>query len=49
MAEIGQKELKTDYPVVEGLEADEKHDGQENSLVAQEQNLIPKRYRVGID
>ena len=49
MATIGQQELKTKYPVVEGLEADEKHDGQENSLVPQQQSLIPKRLKVGMD
>lgn len=48
MAEIGNKELKTDYPVVEGLEADEKHDGQENQLIP-EQSFIPSRFKVGID
>ena len=49
MAEIGQQDLKTDYPVVEGLEADEKHDGQRNNLEIQEQSLIPDRWKKGID
>lgn len=31
----GQAEIKTKYPVVEGLASDEKHDGQENNLVAE--------------
>lgn len=40
MATIGQADLKTNYPVVEGLEADEKHDGQENNLVPEEKTLL---------
>ena len=40
MAEIGQKEIKTDYPVVEGLASDEKHEGSENFLVPEEKSLI---------
>ncbi len=42
MAEIGQADLKTNYPVVEGLEADQKHDGQENNLIAEESFIDPK-------
>jgi len=34
MATSGQAELKTDYPVDVGLEADEKHDGEVNNLVS---------------
>ena len=34
MAEIGQADLKTNYPVVQGLEANEKHDGVENNLIS---------------
>ena len=40
MATIGQQELKTNYPVVQGLEADEKHDGEVNNLVAEEGSLV---------
>ena len=42
MAETGQQDLKTNYPVVEGLEADQKHDGQENNLIAEQSFINPK-------
>ena len=42
MAEIGNKEIKRDYPVVEGLASDEKHEGSENNLVPEEKSLVPK-------
>ena len=47
MATSGQKELKTNYPVVEGLEADEKHDGQENNLIP-ETSLLKESESVGL-
>ena len=47
MATSGQKELKTKYPVVEGLGADQKHDGQENNLVAEEEDLNPSEENWG--
>ena len=46
MAEIGQQELKTNYPVVQGLEADEKHDGEENNLIAEDLSVINPKDRV---
>ena len=42
MAEIGNKEIKTNYPVVEGLAADEKHEGSENNLVPESKSLVPR-------
>ncbi len=39
-SEIGQQEIKRDYPVVEGLEATQKHHGSENFLVPEEKSLI---------
>lgn len=46
MAEIGQQELKTDYPVVEGLEADQKHHDQKNALEYQEGTTVLEREKV---
>jgi len=48
MATIGQAELKTNYPVVEGLEANQKHDGQENNLTPQEATLLMDYEKVMI-
>ncbi len=47
MATLGQADLKTNYPVVEGLEADQKHDGQENNLLPEEKSqTIRKRVDI---
>jgi len=44
----GEKELKRNWPVITGLEADDKHEGRQTNLVATEENLTPKRKRVGL-
>ena len=49
MAEIGNKEIRTNYPIVQGIEADEKHDGVNNSLEVQEKSLVPNRLKVGLN
>lgn len=46
MATIGQQEIKTKYPVTEGLEADQKHDGQVNNLVYEEGTSVLEREKV---
>jgi len=45
---IGEKELKTNYPIEEGLEADQKHEGRQQHLIPEEQSLILERDRKGI-
>lgn len=40
--EIGQQQIKTDFPVVESLAAADKHHGSENNLVPEEKSLINK-------
>ena len=44
----GEKELKTDYPIISGIEADEKHDGRQMHLVPEEASLIPEREMIGL-
>lgn len=45
---IGEKELKRDWPVVTGLDADSKHEGRQKNLVATEGSTIPIRKKVGL-
>lgn len=44
----GEKELKRDWPITSGIEADEKHEGRTPALVAQEESLVPQKDLVGI-
>ena len=44
----GEKEIKTKWPVVEGLEADEKHTGRKIELIAERGSFIPKRKKRGL-
>lgn len=44
----GEKELKRNWPHKSGLETDEKHEGRQKNLVAQEESLVPKKNLVGI-
>ena len=44
----GEKELKTEWPVIEGLEADEKHEGREINLVPEESNLTTSSQNFGM-
>ena len=46
MATIGQAELKTKYPVVEGLAANQKHDGQVSNLNANVETTISEKDKV---
>tara|TARA_R100001480_G_scaffold130684_2_gene128117 strand:+ start:563 stop:730 length:168 start_codon:yes stop_codon:yes gene_type:complete len=47
-AEIKQKEIKTEWPVEEGLTAGtQKQTGRTTNLVIQEQSLVPDRVKVG--
>jgi hypothetical protein len=48
-ATIGEKELKTKYPVEEGLTAGtQKQTGRISNLIAQEGSLVPRREKVGL-
>lgn len=44
----GEKELKRDWPVVTGLDADSKHEGRQSNLTAQEGSTVPQRYKKGL-
>lgn len=45
-----EKEIKTDWPVTEGLTAGtQKQTGREENLVPTEGSLVPQREKVGID
>ena len=49
MATIGEKEIKTNYPVTEGLTArTEKQEGREMGLIAEEGSNVPDRFKVGL-
>lgn len=43
---IGQAKLKTKYPVVTGLGADDKHEGRVMNLVPTIGSLVPRRNRI---
>jgi hypothetical protein len=46
----GEKELKTDWPVEEGLTAKtQKQTGRTMNLVAERGSLYPKRLKVGME
>jgi len=44
----GEKELKTDWPVVTGIEADSKHEGRAMHLEPEEKSLVAERKKVGL-
>ena len=45
----GEKELKTDWPIEEGLTAEtQKQTGRTTNLVPQEGSLVPRRYKKGL-
>lgn len=43
-----QAEVKRRFPVVSGLEANEKHEGRQINLVPEEGSLYPKRLKAGM-
>ena len=43
-----EKELKTDWPIVSGTGADDKHEGRQTNLIAERGSLVPIRTRAGI-
>jgi hypothetical protein len=48
-ATTGEKEIKTDWPVEEGLVAGTtKQEGRVSNLVAQERSTVLERYRKGL-
>ena len=44
----GEKELRHDWPVVTGLDADSKHEGRVENLQAEEGSFVPRRYKAGM-
>ena len=42
------KEIKTNWPVVSGIEANQKHEGRQLNLVAEKGSLTAKRFKVGL-
>ncbi len=44
----GEKELKTDWPHVSGLDVDEKHHDRKMHLEPEEKSLVPDRKKVGL-
>ena len=44
---VGHKEISNKWPVVEGLEQDDKHEGRVQNLVAVK-SLVSSRYEVGL-
>ena len=49
-ATSGEKEIRTDYPVEEGLTAGTtKQEGTQTNLVPEEGSLVPRRKKVGIE
>jgi len=49
MASVGEKEIKTNWPVTEGLTAGtEKQTGRSMGLEAEEGSNVPMRVRVGL-
>lgn len=48
-AGISQKEIKTKYPITEGLTAGtNKQEGRISTLIPTRASLIPERFKVGI-
>jgi len=45
---VGEKELKKDWPVVTGLDADGKHEGRQINLVPTKGSLVSRRKKVGL-
>ena len=45
---IGEKELKTDWPVVSGTDSDSKHIGRKINLVPLNGSNVPRRKKVGL-
>ncbi len=45
-ATAGEKEIKTDWPVVSGIGVDEKHEGRQINLVPEEESLVPESKKV---
>ena len=47
---LAQKEIKTDYPITEGLTAGTtKQTGKVMNLVPKTRDMVPKRLRVGLE
>ena len=45
---IGEKELKTNWPLVSGLEAIDKHEGRQMNLVPEQGSIVPQRAKEGL-
>jgi hypothetical protein len=49
-ATSGEKELKTKYPIEEGLTAGtQKQEGRQINLIAEEGSLVPQREKIGFE
>ena len=45
----GEKELRTSWPIEEGLTAQtQKQEGRESNLIPEEGSLIPRRFKEGL-
>lgn len=42
------KEIKTDWPVVKGIEADQNHQGRQINAIPTQGSLTPKRLKEGM-
>ena len=45
----GTKDINKNYPITSGLGDDEKHDGRQINLVAEDFDNVLKKERVGLD
>ena len=45
---IGEKELKTKWPVLTGIELIDKHEGRVKNLVPTERSLVARRKKEGL-
>ena len=44
----GEKELKTKWPVVSGIEAVDKHEGRVKNLVPEQGSFVTQKEKVGL-
>lgn len=45
----GTKDISKSYPVVSGLEGEDKHDGRQINLVPEKGSLVPRRLKGTLD
>ena len=49
MATKGEKEIRTNWPVISGIEADEKHDERQINLVYESQTNVSTKQKKGLE